>query len=89
MNYERCLSIESAENGWIVVEALFARKMAPDEPESERPAYDPSRAFEHQGQHKDDDDVDPNEPLSRKVHVFGKNEHDRMIDFVRDRTRPN
>jgi len=81
--YERCLSIEEAENGWIVVEALFARKMAPESDESDGKGYDPSRAFSEE---KKSEDVDPNEPLSRTIHVFSLNEHDRLLDFVREKT---
>lgn len=87
-----CHAIEPAENGWVVTETLFVEPAAvpvsdetddEDEDEGDRPSYDPSAAFAQATEQ-----TTTVATRDTKVYVFGTPDHDKMIQFLRDRTRP-
>lgn len=79
----RCIGIEPAENGWVVVETTFFEE--DDEPADtvEHSSYDPSAAF------AEGHDDRTHSCLRKEEHVHVFTDHLKLMAFVSERTRPS
>ena len=80
MKVTRCIGIEPAENGWVVVESIFYEEDHTPAETVEHNTYDPSEAY---GRAMEDARACLRK--EEKVHVFSN--HERLMAFGSEKTR--